>query len=43
MKGYAVKLFTIITFIFVYFIGASINNNSENSLSLAYPNKIGEV
>ena len=43
MKGYAVKLFTIITFIFVYFIGVSINNNSENSLSLAYPNKIGEV
>lgn len=43
MKGYFVKLFTIITFIFAYFIGVNINKNSNNSLSLAYSNKIGEV
>ncbi len=43
MKGYVVKLFTIITFIFAYLIGVDINKNSKNSLSLAYSNKVGEI
>lgn len=43
MKGYVVKIFTIITFIFAYLVGININNNSKNSLSIAYSNRIGEV
>lgn len=43
MKGYVVKIITIITFVFAYFVGVNVNKNSKNSLSLAYSNRIGEV
>ena len=42
MKGYVVKLFTIITFIFAFIVGINFNNTSKNSLSLAYSSRIGE-
>ncbi len=43
MKGYAVKLFTIITFIFAFIVGINFNKTSKNSLSLAYSSRIGEL